>query len=43
MSRSEYILIGSLLTMGILAFPLVKDVYMVQNIFLAICTGLGFQ
>ena len=43
MGRSEYILVGVLLLAGTLAFPLVKDVYMVQSIVLAICTGLGFQ
>ena len=43
MGKSEYILVGGLLLAGAVAFPLVKDVYMVQSIFLAICSGLGIQ
>jgi len=41
MGRNEYLLIGGLLLAGAIAFPLVKNVYMVQSIFLAICGGLG--
>jgi len=41
MGKSEYLLIGCLLLAGAVAFPLVKDVYMVQSIFLAICGGIG--
>ena len=41
MGRNEYMLIGALLLAAAIAFPLVKDVYMVQSIFLAICGGLG--
>jgi len=37
------VLVGGLLLAGAIAFPLVKDVYMVQSIFLAICGGLGIQ
>ncbi len=43
MGRSEFLLVGALLLVGVIAFPLVKDVYMVQSIVLAICAGLGFQ
>ena len=43
MGKSEYMLVGVLLLAGAVAFPLVKDVYMVQSIFLAICGGLGIQ
>jgi hypothetical protein len=43
LGRSEYLLVGGLLLAGAIAFPLVKDVYMVQSIFLAICGGLGIQ
>ena len=41
--KSEYILVGGLLFLGLVSLPLVKDVYMVQNLVLAICSGLGFQ
>jgi len=43
MGKSEYILVGTLLAAGLLAFPLVKDVYLVQSLFTALCTGLGLQ
>ncbi len=43
MGRSEYMLVGGLLLAGAIAFPLVKDVYMFQSIYLAICGGLGIQ
>ncbi|MDP6388724.1 MAG: hypothetical protein QF654_02380 [Alphaproteobacteria bacterium] len=43
MGKSEYMLVGGLLLAGAIAFPLVKDVYMVQSIVLALCTGLGIQ
>ena len=43
LGKSEYMLVGGLLLAGAIAFPLVKDVYMVQSIFLAICGGLGIQ
>ncbi len=43
LGKSEYMLVGALLLAGAIAFPLVKDVYMVQSIFLAICGGLGIQ
>jgi len=43
LGKSEYMLVGGLLLAGAIAFPLVKDVYMVQSIFLAICSGLGIQ
>ncbi len=36
-------LVGGLLLAGAIAFPLVKDVYMFQSIYLAICGGLGIQ
>jgi hypothetical protein len=36
-------LVGGLLLAGAVAFPLVKDVYLAQSIFLAICSGLGIQ
>jgi hypothetical protein len=41
--KAEYILVGSLLAAGLIAFPLVKDVYLVQSLFLSICAGLGLQ
>lgn len=43
MGKSELILVGGLLFLGVVSLPLVKDVYMVQNIVLAVCGGLGFQ
>ena len=43
MGKSEYILVGGLLFLGIASLPLVKDVYLVQNLVIAICSGLGFQ
>lgn len=43
LGKSEYMLVGGLLLAGAIAFPLVKDVYMVQSIVLALCTGLGIQ
>ncbi len=43
MGKSEYILIGGLLFLGVASLPLVKDVYLIQDIVLAICGGLGFQ
>ena len=43
MGKSEYILIGVLLLAGAIAFPLVKDVYLVQSLVLAICAGLGIN
>ena len=43
LGKSEYMLVGGLLLAGAIAFPLVKDVYMVQSIYLAICGGLGIQ
>ena len=43
MGKSEYILIGGLLFLGAVSLPLVKDVYLVQDIVLALCSGLGFQ
>lgn len=43
MGRSEYMLVGGLLLAGAIAFPLLKDVYMVQSIVLALCAGLGIQ
>ena len=43
MGRSEYILVGGLLLLGAVSLPLVKDVYLVQNIVLAICSGFGFR
>ena len=39
----EYVLIGALLLIGVLAVPAVADVYLVQSFVLSICTGLGFQ
>jgi len=36
-------LVGALLLVSAIAFPLVRDVYMVQSIFLAMCSGLGIQ
>ncbi len=41
--KSEYILVGGLVFLGAVSLPLVKDVYLVQNIVLAVCSGLGFQ
>ena len=41
--KSEYILAGGLLLLGAVSLPLVKDVYLVQDIVLALCSGLGFQ
>ena len=43
LGRSEFVLVGALLLAGAIAFPLGKDVYMVQSIVLAICGGLGIQ
>ena len=43
MGKSELFLVGGLLFLGLVSLPLVKDVYMVQNIVLAVCSGLGFQ
>lgn len=43
MGKAEYILIGILLLIGAASFAAVKDVYLVQSIGLAICTGLGFR
>lgn len=43
MGKGEYILAGGLLLLGAVSLPLVKDVYLVQDIVLAICSGLGFQ
>ena len=43
MGKAEYALVGALLLIGGLSFAAVKDVYLVQSIAIAICTGLGFQ
>ena len=43
MGKSEYILVGGLLFLGLASLPLVKDVYLIQDIVLAVCSGLGFQ
>ena len=43
LGKSEFFLVGGLLFLGLVSLPLVKDVYMVQNIVLAVCSGLGFQ
>ena len=43
MGKSEYLLVGGMIVLGAAALPLVKDVYMVQSIVLAVCGGLGFQ
>jgi len=43
MGKAEYALVGALLLIGAASFAAVKDVYLVQSIAIAICTGLGFQ
>ena len=43
MGKSEYILVGGLVILGSVSLPLVKDVYLIQDIVLAVCSGLGFQ
>lgn len=43
MGKSEYLLVGGMIVLGAASLPLVKDVYMVQSIVLAVCSGLGFQ
>lgn len=43
MGKAEYILVGVLLLIGAGSFAAVKDVYLVQSIAIAVCTGLGFQ
>lgn len=39
--RPEYILIGALLLIGALAVPAVANVYLLQSVAIALCTGLG--
>ena len=43
LGKSEYILVGGLVFLGAVSLPLVKDVYLIQSIVLAVCGGLGFQ
>jgi len=43
MGKAEYVLVGALLLIGAASFTAVRDVYLVQSIALAICSGLGFQ
>jgi hypothetical protein len=41
MKRPEYIILGVLLFAGLFAFPQFRDVQALQNLGIAICTGLG--
>ncbi len=41
--KPEYILIGALLLIGVLAVPAMQKVYLVQSFVLSICTGLGLK
>lgn len=41
--RGEYVLLGVLVLMAAVAFPAVKNVYLFQSLFLAVCGGLGFR
>jgi hypothetical protein len=41
--KPEYVLIGALLLIGVVAVPALADVYLLQSFVLSICTGLGFQ
>ena len=43
MGKKEYILVGVLFLAGLLALPAVRDAYLVQSIYLAVCAGLGIQ
>ena len=43
MGKKEYALVGILLLAALLALPAVRDVYLVQSVYLAICAGLGIQ
>ena len=41
--RGEYILLGVLFLGGLLAFPAFRDVQQLQDVFVSICSGLGFK
>lgn len=43
MPSGEYILIGVLLLLALLAFPAFQEVQAIQNFVLAICGGLGLN
>lgn len=41
MPRTEYMVLGVLLVLGLLAFPAFRDVALIERVALAICSGLG--
>ena len=41
MPRAEYMVLGVLLVLGLLAFPAFRDVALIERVALAICAGLG--
>ncbi len=43
MGKGEYLLVAALLVLGVLSLPLVQDVYAIQSIALAICSGVGLR
>lgn len=43
MPRGEYIFLGVLLVLALLAFPAFRDVQAFQDVVLAICDGFGLH
>lgn len=41
MLRAEYMFLGVLLVLVLLAFPAFRDVALIESVALAICSGLG--
>jgi len=43
MPRGEYIFLGVLLVLALLAFPAFRDIQGFQDVVLAICDGIGLR
>lgn len=43
MPRGEYIFLGVLMVLALLAFPAFRDVQAFQDLVIAICSGVGFS